>query len=397
MKRILEIINLPGSAMNFIGDQFSYFRNNGGYEMHLICSPGGEIDSYSEKNKINYYPVKIERRPSPINDLKALWKIIKYIRRNEIDIVICHQEKSRLLGTLAAWLNRVPVRIVYAHGVLLDTMQGLKRIFFLFEGKIVSMMAHKIVCVSPSVMTRRVDIGMDKPEKQVLIGKGTCNGIDTINKYNSDLVSEEERHAIRKSLMLDEDDFVVGFCGRIVRDKGIIELAKAIEILSQRHQDKSVKLLVIGAFEKRDAVPTETAEFLKNSPLVKFTGRVPFDEIQKYYTPMNVLVLPSYREGFGLVTTEAGAMGVPAIVSRSTGCVDSIIENETGVYCHIDPNDIANKIELFFNKDYSIEMGMKARQFVRDNFEHKDVMQKTLDFINQLANNNTNNIWRKRN
>jgi glycosyltransferase involved in cell wall biosynthesis len=388
MKKILEIINLPGSAQNFIGEQFKYFRENGNYEMHLICSPGSGIEVFCEKNNVNYFPLKIERRPSPISDLKALCKIFKYIRRNKIDIVISHQEKSRLLGTVAAWLNRVPVRIIYAHGVLLDTMQGLKRKFFLAEGKMVSRLAHKIVCVSPSVMTRRVDIGMDKPEKQVLIGKGTCNGIDTINKFNSDLVSSEDCHAIRHSLNLDEDDFVVGFCGRIVRDKGIIELVKAIEILSQRHKDKSIKLLVIGAFEKRDAVPVETAEFLKNSPLVKFTGRVPFDEIQKYYTPMNVLVLPSYREGFGLVTTEAGAMGVPAIVSRSTGCIDSIIENETGVYCDIDPNDIANKIELFFNKDYSIEMGMKARQFVRDNFEHKDVMQNTLDFINQIANDN---------
>ena len=388
MKKILEIINLPGSAQNFIGDQFSYFRENGGYEMHLICSPGSGIEDFAKAHRVNYFPVKIERRPSPWRDLKALWKIYKYIKRNKIDIVISHQEKSRLLGTVAAWLNRVPVRIIYAHGVLLDTMQGMKRKFFLLEGKMVSRLAHKIVCVSPSVMTRRVDIGMDKPEKQVLIGHGTCNGIDTISKFNSDLVSDDERHAIRRSLEFNEDDFVVGFCGRIVRDKGIIELAKAIEILSQRHPNKSIKLLVIGAFEKRDAVPPETAEFLKNSPLVKFTGRVPFDDIQKYYTPMNVLVLPSYREGFGLVTTEAGAMGVPAIVSRSTGCIDSIIENETGVYCDIEPNDIANKIELFFNKEYAKEMGKNARQFVRDNFEHKNVMQNTLDFINQIVNKN---------
>lgn len=388
MKRILEIINLPSSAKNFIGEQFRFFRENGNYEMHLICSPGGEIEVYCEKNKVYYCPVKIERRPSPLNDLKALYKIYKYIRQNKIDVVISHQEKSRLLGTVAAWLNRVPVRIIYAHGVLLDTMQGLKRKFFLIEGKLVSRLAHKIVCVSPSVMTRRVEIGMDKPEKQVLIGKGTCNGIDTINKFNSDLVGAEVRLAIRQFLKLKEDDFVVGFCGRIVRDKGIIELAKAIEILSQRHQEKSIKLLVIGALEKRDAVPSETADFLQNSPLVKFTGRVPYDDIQKYYTPMNVLVLPSYREGFGLVTTEAGAMGVPAIVSRSTGCIDSIIDGETGVYCEIDSNDIADKIELFFNKDYSIEMGMKARQFVRDNFEHKDVMRNTLSFIDNIVKNN---------
>lgn len=385
MISILEIINLPGSAKNFIGDQFSFFQENGKYEMHLICSPGAEIESFAKKHKTNYFPVKINRRPSPCRDLKALWKIYRYIKKNKIDVVISHQEKSRLLGTVAAWLNRVPVRIIYAHGVLLDTMHGFKRMFFLIEGKMVSQLAHKIVCVSPSVMTRRVEIGMDKPEKQVLIGKGTCNGIDTINKFNPDLVSTEERFAIRQFLGFNSEDFIVGFCGRIVKDKGIVELSKAIELLSKRYPEKSIKLLVIGAFEKRDAVPEETADFLKNSPLVKFTGRVPFDEIQKYYTPMTVIVLPSYREGFGLVTTEAGAMGVPAIVSRSTGCIDSILEGITGVYCDIDPNDIANKLELFMNQDYANEMGMKARQFVRDNFEHKDVMRNTLDFINQAV------------
>ena len=144
MKRILEIINLSGSAQNFIGDQFSYFRERGGYEMHLICSSGADIEDFAKKHQIHYSPVQIERRPSPLHDLSALWKIYQYIRRNKIDVVISHQEKSRLLGTIAAWLNRVPVRVIYAHGVLLDTMHGLKRQFFLAEGKLVSKLAHKM-------------------------------------------------------------------------------------------------------------------------------------------------------------------------------------------------------------------------------------------------------------
>lgn len=386
MKRILEIINIPSSAQNFIGDQFSYFQECGEYEMHLICSPGGDIEIFAKRHKTNFFPVKIDRRPSPWRDLKALWKIYRYIKKNKIDVVISHQEKSRLLGTVAAWLNRVPVRIIYAHGVLLDTMQGLKRKFFLAEGRLVSRLAHKIVCVSPSVMTRRVEIGMDKPEKQVLIGKGTCNGIDTKNKFNPALYSKNIKSEMRAELGLDDNDFVVGFCGRIVRDKGITELCKAMEILFSRHPEKSIKLLVIGAFEKRDAVPSETADFLQKSPLVKFTGRVPFEDIQKYYSPMDVIVLPSYREGFGLVTTEAGAMGIPAIVSRSTGCVDSIEEGVTGLYADIDPVDIANKIEKFFNKEYSRQLGANARKHVAECYEHEDVMRNTLDFINEVVN-----------
>ncbi len=386
MIKILEIINLPGSAKNFIGDQFSYFQENGEYEMHLICSPGGNIEKFANINNVHYHPVQIERRPSPWRDLKALWKVFRYIRKNKIDVVISHQEKSRLLGTVAAWLNRVPVRIIYAHGVMLDTMHGLKRKFFLIEGKVVSRLAHKIVCVSQSVMTRRVEIGMDKPEKQVLIGNGTCNGIDTKNKFNPALLSADIKSEMRTGLGLKDDDFVVGFCGRIVRDKGISELCKAIDILSDRYPQKNIKLLVIGAFEKRDAVPKDTAEFLQKSPLVKFTGRVPFEDIQKYYSPMDVIVLPSYREGFGLTTIEAGAMCVPAIVSRSTGCIDSIQEGKTGLYTQIDPTDIANKIEKFFDLEYSRQMGNDARKHIKECYEHEDVMRNTLDFINQIVN-----------
>lgn len=385
MIKILEIINRPSSAQNFIGEQFSFFCSHGGYEMHLICTPGDEIEAFAERNGVHYYPAQIERRPSPWRDLKALIKIFNYIRKNKIDVVISHQEKSRLLGTLSAWLLRVPVRIIYAHGVLLDTMRGAKRRFFLAEGKMVSRMAHKVVCVSPSVMSRRVEIGMDILQKQVLIGHGTCNGIDTIGKFNPNLITINEKAAIKNKLGLSDEDFVVGFCGRLVRDKGVTELAKAIEILAERHPAMSIKLLVIGAFENRDAVPQSTAYFLQNSPLVVYTGRVPYDEIQKYYTPMNVIVLPSYREGFPTVVLEAGAMVVPAVVSRSTGCIDSIVENETGLYADIEPNDIADKIERFFEREFTRKLGNQARKHVAECYEHKTVMQNTLEFINRLV------------
>lgn len=353
--------------------------------MHLICSPGAGIEEYCRERQVKYQPIVIERAPSPWHDLKALIKIFNYIRSNKIDVVISHQEKSRLLGTLAAWLLRVPVRVIYAHGVLLDTMHGAKRSFFLAEGKMVSRLAHKIVCVSPSVATRRAEIGMDNPAKQVIIGHGTCNGIDVKTKFNPALISDEKRRRVRQNLGLNDDDFVVGFCGRLVRDKGISELAQAIEILAQRHTDRSVKLLVIGGFEKRDAVPIETREFLQSSPLVTFTGRVPYEDIQSYYTPMNVFVLPSYREGFGLVTAEAGAMCVPAVVSRSTGCIDSIVENKTGVFAEIDPVDIADKVELFFNEDFAKRLGRQAREHITQCYDHDDVMSNTLDFINNLT------------
>lgn len=385
MTRILEVINRPGSAQNFIGEQFTVFHERGGYEMHLICSPGNGIEQWCAERGVHYFPVRLERRTRPLSDLKALWQIVKYIRRSNIDIIICHQEKARLLGTLAAWLLRVPLRIIYAHGVIVDTMRGAKKRFFVLEGRMVSAMCHRVVCVSPSVMRRRIEEGMDNPSKQVLIGHGTCNGIDTKCRFNPQLIAAEETDDLRTKLGLSPDDFVVGFVGRIVRDKGIIELAEGFRLLTERHPERTIKLLIIGRIEKSDSVPQATLDYLASSPNVIFTGLLPHAEMPKYYLPMNVVVLPSYREGFGLVTAEAGAMGVPAIVSRSTGCIDSIVEGQTGLFTDIEPHDIADKIERFFDMDYAHEMGQRARQHVVENFDQAMVIGKTLEFINQAS------------
>ncbi|MBQ0115748.1 MAG: glycosyltransferase family 4 protein [Bacteroidales bacterium] len=384
MTKVLEIINRPTSAINFIGDQFTYFAEKGGYEMHLICSPGDGIEEFAAKRGIHYHPVEIERRLRPMSDLKSFIAVARYIRQNHFDAVICHQEKSRLLGTLAAWLMRVPVRIIYMHGIIVDTMKGAKRKFFVHEGRLVGRLATNVVCVSPSVKKRRLEEKMDNPAKQAIIGHGTCNGIDTVNHFNPAHVTDSDRQAIRERYGIADGDFVVGFCGRIVRDKGIIELTDAVKLLRQRHPERNIRLFVIGKPEASNAVPEQTLQFLQESPAVVFTGAIPHSEIQKYYTVMNVFILPSYREGFGQVTLEANAMEIPAIVSRSTGCIDSIVDGETGLFADIEPNDLADKIEKFFDPDMARQMGINGRRIAAERYEHTIVVENTFNYIRSI-------------
>ncbi len=384
MKRILEIMPLASSAMVFIGDQFSYLKEKGGYDMYLISTPGTGLDEFVEREGVNYFPLEIPRSIKPLQDLKNIWKIFRYMRKHKIDMVIGHQSKGVLYGMIASKLAGTERRVVLAHGVLEDTMTGLKQKIFATENKLMTMCATHVLCVSPSVMKRRVALGIDPPEKQYLLGKGSCNGVDALTKFNPRNVPDSVREEICGKYGLSKDDFIIGFCGRLVRDKGIVELAEAIKLLTERHQDKSLKLFVIGSPEKRDALPDETLDFLKGSDHVVFTGRVNYSEIQNYYSVMDAFILPSYREGFPTVALEASAMELPMIVSRSTGCIDSIIENETGVYCDIRPESIADAIEGFFDKEKAHRYGEAGRRFVLEYFEHTIVKENMLAFVNKV-------------
>lgn len=385
MLQVLEIMPLGTSAIAFIGDQLSYLREKGGYGMHLISTPMSGVAEFAEGEGASYFPLEIPRAIKPVQDLKNLWTIYRYIRKHKIDVVIGHQSKGVLYGMIAGWLAGARYRIVLAHGVLEDTMTGLKQKIFATENRICSMCATHVLCVSPSVMKSRVNLGIDKPRKQHILGKGTANGVQALTKFNPQNVPASVTEEIRSKYRLTTDDFVVGFCGRLVHDKGIEELTDAIRLLHERYPDKSVKLFVIGDPEKRDAIPEATIRFLKESQHVIFTGKVDYSEIQNYYTVMDVFVLPSYREGFPTVVLEASAMELPMVVSRATGCIDSIVENETGIYCDITPESIADAIASFFDREKARRFGKAARAFVVENFEHSIVREHMLNFLNKIT------------
>ena len=384
MKNVLEIINLSSSAINFIGGQFKYLHEDGGYEMHLICSPGGEIERFCQENSVHYYPVELRRQLSFFKDIKSFIKICRYIRQNKIDIVIAHQPKARLLAMFACMITGVKHRITFSHGILYETMKGLKRWFVIFFEKIVSRLSTRVVCVSQYVKNYRLSDKIDKEYKQVILGRGSCNGIDTMNKFNPRLVDDNDIKDLRSRFGLDQNDFVVGFCGRLVRDKGVVELLSAFNILVEQHPDMSIKLLVVGKSENRDGLPQETLDTLNSGNGIVFSGAVSYSEIQNYYMLMNVLVLPSHRDGFGLVAIEASAMEIPVLVSDYTGCRETILPGETGLYIGKDPWSIVKAVEVCFNIQYAKQLGRNGRQFVVENFEHTKVRTHVLNLLKSL-------------
>ena len=362
----------------------SYFQMHGNYEVHLICSPGPHLHEFCTEQKIKYKTIPLNRQITIIQDIKSFFAICRYIKKNKIDIIFCHQAKARTLAIPASYIMRVKHRIIFSHGVLHETMNGLKQKLVLANDRLLGRMATKVICVSQHVAQRRVSDGIDKPGSQVIIGHGSCSGIDVENKFNPSKIDEQKIMELKERLGLSPDDFVVGFCGRLVKDKGVVELTEAFELLCHRHPEKHMKLLIIGSPENRDAVKEETIERLRNNNNVLFTGYVPSEEMPQYYSLMNVFILPSHRDGLGMVSLEAQAMGIPSIVSSITGCKETIVDGITGKYCELSKESIASAIEYFFNSEKAKEMGEEGRRFVVSYFNHNQFKQQMLEFIDSL-------------
>lgn len=339
MKNILHVINVYFS-LSYFGDQFKYFGEKG-YREHLICSPSEYLEGYAKKNGIKYLEVPVNRKISIIDDLKAIWRVFRYIKKNKIDVVSGHTPKGAMVGMIAAFLANVPIRLYFRHGLAYETSKGLTRFLIKNTDRITSLCATKIICASPSVLEVSLADRLAPPRKQVVLLKGTCGGIDTNKVFNPSNIDNKSLDTLRKQYKIDNDDFVVGFTGRLVKDKGIEELVNAFKQLEGKSK---IKLLLVGLFEERDAISTETREYILNSENIIYTGFVN-ENIQLFYSLMDVYVLPSYREGFPTGVLEAQSMKTPVLTTRVTGCIDSIIDGQTGYYISHDPSDIASKID----------------------------------------------------
>lgn len=368
MKKLLHVVNISFVIPYFLGEQLLYF-NERNYKEHIVCSPSIELETLSKKYGFVYKGISILRKISLFSDLKALLRICCFIYVRKIDIVTGHTPKGALLAMVAAYIMRVPKRIYFRHGLVYETSTGLKRELLILMDKLAARLATKIVCVSPSVYKRSLEDGLNKETKQIVLLKGTCNGID-IRRFNKSNIRQEILLKLKSQLGIAEDSFVIGFTGRLARDKGIIELIDAFTILKEKYLN--IQLLLVGMLEERDALPTNTVDKINENPDIITTGYVENATIENYYALMDVFVLPSYREGFPTSVLEASAMELPIITTKATGCIDSIIENKTGIFISHNALDIYSSMELLYNnKQMRIIYGNNGRTFVEENFRQE--------------------------
>lgn len=370
MPNILHVVNNYFVIPYFIGDQFIHFSKKG-YRFFVVCTPSPHLKPYSLKMGFNYYEVEILKAITPIKDIVAMIQIHRIIKRNKIDIVIGHTPKGALLSMIVSYLLNVPKRIYFRHGLVYETSHGFKRHLLINIEKLTAYCSTKVVCVSPSLYAVSLRDKLNCPDKQLILGRGTCGGIDTINKFNPENINNSELEELRIKLKISKRAFVVGFCGRLVRDKGIHELVQAYDLLRARYPENEFCLLMVGMFEDRDALSIEIIKKIKEDTGIVYTGYVN-NNIEYFYALMKVLVLPSYREGFGMSVIEASSMRKPVLTTRATGCVDAIVESVTGSYIKNDPVSIFSGIDYYYNNEIiAVEHGLNGRKFVVENFEQQ--------------------------
>lgn len=369
-KHILHVVNIYFVIPYFLGGQFEYFRELG-YELDVVCSESPYLAPYARQHNFGYREIPILRSVNPIQDFKSIGQICRYIKDRQVGIVVGHTPKGGLLSMVAAWLMRVPKRVYFRHGLVYQTSSGLKRFILMSVDRIASLLATKIVCVSPSVLEQSIKDKLSPAHKQIVLGKGTCSGVDTQGKFNPQNINPEKMSLLKQKWGIDDSDWIVGYTGRLVRDKGIMELVDAFDLV--KVNNPRLKLLLVGMFEERDALPQEVQNRIKNDPQIVWTD-FQNEDMEYFYAMMNVYVLMSYREGFPTGTLEAQSMGVPVITTRVTGCCDSIVEGETGTFVSREPEELGKVIKSMSEGEITFSTE-RTRLWVIDNFDNLRVWE----------------------
>ena len=369
-KHILHVVNIYFVIPYFLGGQFEYFRELG-YELDVVCSESPYLAPYARQHNFGYREIPILRSINPIQDFKSIRQICRYIKDRQVGIVVGHTPKGGLLSMVAAWLMRVPKRVYFRHGLVYQTSSGLKRFILMSVDRLASLLATKIVCVSPSVLEQSIKDKLSPAHKQIVLGKGTCSGVDTQGKFNPQNINPEKMSLLTQKWGIEDSDWVVGYTGRLVRDKGIMELVDAFDLV--KANNPRLKLLLVGMFEERDALPQEVQNRIKNDPQIVWTD-FQNEDIEYFYAMMNVYVLMSYREGFPTGTLEAQSMGVPVITTRVTGCCDSIVEGETGAFVSREPEELGKVIKAMSEREITFS-AERTRSWVMDNFDNLRVWE----------------------
>lgn len=362
---VLAHVTTVPVTLNFFRGQVADLKAEG-FEIHAISSPGPLLDEFGRLGQTSVHAVRMHRKITPLRDVVSVVRLCRALRRIRPDIVHGHTPKAGLLAMLAATATGVPVRVYTLHGLPFLTCGGLRRLLLMGSDWVACRLAHQVYSVSRSVRDVAVTYRLCAEEHIKVLRDGTACGIDAFGRFDPATIGEELPEAVRRRHGIPSAAPLIGFVGRIAREKGVAELIAAWSVL--REEFPTLRLVVVGAIESHNPPPEVVAETLRNDPRVHHVSQVA--ETAPYYAAMDVLVLPTYREGFSTVAMEAASMSRPVVATRVPGCVDAVEDGLTGalVAAH-DPSAIADAVRTYL-RDPALrrEHGRQGRERVVNGF-----------------------------
>jgi glycosyltransferase involved in cell wall biosynthesis len=349
-----------------------------GVDVHMVCMNDEGARDVVLASGVRHVPIPIRQTLAPLSDVVNLWRLVRLFRRAQPRIVESHQTKAGLLGSLAGWLARVPVRIYYNHGMAVLSAKGPKKWLLHVVEKWANRFATHTLFCGASTRDAAVEGGYVRAEQARVLGEGTISGID-VEKFRPD-ESGEVRCRQREAWGLGPDTVAVGFVGRLVPHKGILTLLAAWSRMDARVRERA-SLLLFGGITHVDAEIQDAVRHAEASGTgVQFCGWV--DDMPSCYAGLDLLVLPSWHEGFPYSVLEAQATGLPAIVSEVSGNVDAVEHERTGLRVPVrDPDALARALErLISDEGLRARLGGAARQRILEHFQASDVLNRKIEY-----------------
>lgn len=368
MKKICYVVTIPGTIESFFVPQLKCLSENG-YSVTVVCAYSDSLQ-IQLGGKVIFHSIDIPRGISFAGSVKAIQELTAFFKLEQFDLIQYSTPNAAFYASIAAKAVGCKVRNYHLMGLRYLGAHGIGRMILKTLEKIACYNSTSIECVSKSNVQMGIREGLFPPDKVTVVWNGSSGGID-LERF--DFAKRQQwRSEVREELGYNDSDFVYGFVGRITRDKGINELLEAYFSL---HTD--AKLFLIGRTEDVQTLNAELLEKARKHANIQFHDSV--TDIERYFAALDVLLLPSYREGFGNVIIEAGAMGTPAIVSDIPGPTDAIDRAKTALVVPVkDAAALAEAMKQIRSMDY-IAMGQYAAQIAKEKFDSNVLCEKILE------------------
>lgn len=379
-KKIIRVTTIPLSLEKLLGGQMAFMKAF--YEVKAVSSDKEKLKEVGINEGVDTYYIELTRKITPLKDLLAVWKMYVFLKKEKPFIVHSHTPKAGLVSMLAAKLAGVPNRLHTVAGLPLLESTGLKRFILDAVEKLTYKCATKVYPNSNALKDIIIDNKLAKQNKLKVIGYGSSNGIN-LDYFNPENFTTEGIEALKKQIGIESENYVYIFVGRIVKDKGINEL---IESFTQVNlENPKTKLLLVGPFEADlDPIKPENFKEIKNNKSIIEVGYV--NDVRPYFLISDTLVFPSYREGFPNVVMQAGAMGLPSIVSNINGCNEIIEDNKNGLIIPVKDTVslTASMTKLLLNQDLYLKLKENSRVSIQERYEQNFIWQEILKQYKQL-------------